>query len=250
MTRLSCMVFSGTGGFIMMCILAAITVVAFVLFYVYGRFVTYTEKRHPKVFLFDLSKILIASTVAAVVNYTFTAKVANAAGHVRIRGKPLEGVGWYISTCTVDVVVGAPLAILFGRLLNQTCLILKRKCHRSEVLQETLDQNCTYGKYGPNHEASKSYIVSSPPVRWTWWYSQTVTWSLCCVLSGFLSGLIVLYSFIFLRLEFNPVAWIAVVITYWNVSCLTKQWVVVSAGRIILTLLSMSIVDFFNKFKI
>lgn len=232
----------------MMVVLGIITVVAYISIYMYCRFVIYTERRHPKVFFFDLLKILLASVVAAAMNYTFTAKVSLAAEHVLIRKRPLEGVGWYIAICTLDAVVGAPLAIVFGKLINYGSAALLPKLRADTALYELCRQNAKYGKYGEQHRAESSYITERPPIKWSWWYSQTVTWTLCTVLSGFFCGLLVLYSFTFVKLVSNPIAWIAISISYWNISCLLKQWVVVSLGRIVLSFLTISIIDLFNKF--
>lgn len=246
---LTCMVFSGRGGFLMMCLLGAATVVGFILIYYYKHFTKHTERRHPKIFFLDLSKMLIATGVAAAVNYTFTAKVSLAASHVTVRGKQLEGIGWYAAMCTTDVALGVPISIVIGRLINRASRCLLNKLPPRTPLWDLCEQNVVYGKYSPSYDASQSYLDASPPIWMSWWYSQTVTWTCACVFSVFISGLVVLGSFELVQSVNNPMAWIAVGITFWNVSCLLKQWIVVTFTRVVLYYLHLAIIDIFNKYS-
>jgi len=248
---LSCMVYSGVGGFVMMCLLGLLTVVAFVSMYAYRRLVTQSESRHPRVFLLDFSKTLVAMGAASLVNYTFTAKVSLAANAVTVRGKSLEGIGWYAAICTMDVVVGTPISIMAGRLLNHVCRYYATRASSAVALwADFLRQNSYYGKYGDYHDVSVDGNRDEVPrVSFAWWYSQTVSWTVCYALSGLLSGLIVLYSFSVMPSVYNPVTWLASSVTFWNLDCLTKQWVVVCFSRGILACLNYGIIDFFNRYE-
>lgn len=243
-----CMVFSGLGGLTMMFLLAAATIASFIGSYYYRRLVRRVESRPPKVFFFDLFKMLVASVVSSMVNYTFTAKVSLAANGVTIRGKPLEGIGWYGAISVMDVTVGAPVSILVGRAINFVCRWVDNKLTMPSPLKDTVHQNRVYGKYSDDHNPDCWYWKGSPLVYWRWWYAQTVTWTCACVISVVASGLLVLYSFILVRSTWNPIAWIAVVLSYWSVNCLLKQWIVVTFGRIILAYFHLAIVDYFNKY--
>lgn len=245
------MVFSGTGGLVIICLLGTITVLTYVGVYIRHRFVTRSERRPPVVFVFDLLKILVASGVAFTVNYTFTAQVSYTAEDIHVRGKRLEGIGWYAAMCTADTFIGAPLSLLIGRGVNCLCRYTRSRLSPTSAWYDLANQNAFYGKYSDEHHAEQEYTASSappPPLRWSWWYSQTVTWTLCNVLSGIVCGLLVLYSFILVRSKLNPITWIAVVITYWSASCLTKQWIVVAVGRTMLAFLQLLLVDTVNRF--
>ncbi|CAJ1019121.1 hypothetical protein, conserved [Leishmania shawi] len=248
MTDVACMVYSGLGGVIMVCLLGVVTLGFFISTYYYRRVCLRTEKRPPRVVCFDLLKMVTAGFVASLANYTFTAKVTWAAGGITVRNKPLEGIGWYGAISVVDVLIGTPLSIAIGRLINRTCQLLEKQMRTPSPLKVTIHQNTIYGNYSDEHDSTCDYRDFVPPVRWVWWYSQTVTWTWACVLGETISGLIVLYSFLLVKSVWNPVAWIAVMISFWNVNCLLKQYVVVLFGRTILSYLRLALIDFFNKY--
>ncbi|KAG5493767.1 hypothetical protein JKF63_01599 [Porcisia hertigi] len=248
MTDLACMVYSGFGGAIMVCFLGITTLTFFTSMYYYRRLCLRNEKRPPLVFFFDLLKMITAGLVSSLVSYTFTAKVAWASSGITVRHKPLQGIGWYCAISVVDVFIGTPLSIIVGRLINQTCQLLDKQMLTPSPWKDTAHQNSIYGKYSDEHDCACDYLESAPPVRWTWWYSQTVTWTWACVLGEMISGLIVLYSFLLVRSVWNPVAWIAVMISFWDVDCLLKQYVVVMCGRIVLSYLRFALIDSFNKY--
>lgn len=243
------MVYSGIGGLIMILLLGAATIGFFVASYAYRRVGLRTEKRPPVVFFFDLLKMLIAGFVSSVVNYTFTAKVSWAANGITVRGKPLEGIGWYGAISVIDVLVGAPLSIAVGRLINRTCRVVDRHLRTASPVKDTVHQNIVYGKYSDAHDCACDYRDSAPPVRWSWWYSQVVTWTCACVLGEMMSGLTVLYSFLLVRSLWNPVAWIAVAVSFWNLNCLLKQYLVVTFSRLFLSYARLAVIDYFNQYK-
>ncbi|KPI84768.1 hypothetical protein ABL78_6186 [Leptomonas seymouri] len=249
MAELACMVYSGLGGVVMAVLLGIATTLFFISSYYYRRCCVRREKRPPVVFFLDLLKMLAAGSVASVVNYTFTAKVSRAANDITVRGKPLEGIGWYGAISVVDVVVGTPLAIAAGRLINRTCNVVDKHLQTPSAWKDTVHQNIVYGKYSDAHDCSCDYSHSAPPVRWSWWYSQVVTWTCACVLGEVMSGLTVLYSFLLVRSLWNPVAWIAVMVSFWNVDCLLKQYLVVIFSRFVLSYARLAVVDYFNQFK-
>ncbi|KAK7198906.1 hypothetical protein NESM_000857200 [Novymonas esmeraldas] len=248
MAGVECMVYSGVGGAVMVCLLGVATLVFFTGMYYYRRLCLRTERRPPRVFAFDLLKMIVAGLVSSLVNYTFTAKVAWAASGITVRHRPLEGIGWYGAISVVDVLVGAPLSIVVGRLINRACRVLDKTPHAPSPLWDTVHQNIVYGKYSDAHDSTLDYRDRAPPVQWAWWYSQTVTWTWACVLGEMMSGLIVLYSFLLLRSVWNPVAWIAVVVSFWNADCLLKQYVVVLFSRIVLSYLRLALIDHFNQY--
>ncbi|KPA77128.1 hypothetical protein ABB37_07438 [Leptomonas pyrrhocoris] len=249
MAELACMVYSGLGGLLMIVLLGLATTVFFISSYYYRRLGAREEKRPPVVFFFDLLKMLVAGSVASLVNYTFTAKVSWAASGITVRGKPLEGIGWYGAISVVDVLVGAPLSIAVGRLINRTCKIVDRHLRTPSPWKDTVHQNTVYGKYSDEHDCSCDYRHTAPPVRWSWWYSQAVTWTCACVLGEMMSGLTVLYSFLLVRSLWNPVAWIAVLISFWNLNCLLKQYIVVTCSRFFLSYARLAVIDYFNQYK-
>lgn len=243
-----CMVYSGLGGALMVCLLGLATLGFFTSTYFYRRLCLRKEQRPPLVFFFDLLKMITAGFVSSLVNYTFTAKVTWAASGIKVRRKPLEGIGWYGAIAVVDVLVGAPLSIVIGKVINRTCRLLDRRLRGPSPWKDTVHQNVVYGKYSDEHDSTCDYRHRAPPVRWAWWYSQTVTWTLACVFGETISGLCVLYSFLLLRSVWNPVAWIAVMISFWNVDCLLKQYVVVMFSRFLLSYLRLALIDYFNKY--
>jgi hypothetical protein len=250
MAELACMVYSGVGGVVMIFLLGLATIVFFVFSYSYRRCCLRKEKRPPVVFFFDLLKMLTAGFVSSIVNYTFTAKVSWAANGITVRGKPLEGVGWYGAISVIDVIVGAPLSIAAGRLINRTCKVLDKHLHTPSPLKDTVHQNMVYGKYSDEHDCACDYRQSAPPVRWSWWYSQVVTWTCASVLGEMMTGLTALYSFLLVRSLWNPVAWIAVMITFCNLNCLLKQYIVVTFSRLVLSYARLAIIDYFNQYKV
>ena len=76
-----------------------------------------------------------------------------------------------------------------------------------------------------------------------------VTWTCACVLGEMMSGLTVLYSFLLVCSLWNPVVWIAVFISFWNLNCLLKPYIVVTLSRLILSYARLAIIDYFNKYK-
>ncbi|KAG5484815.1 hypothetical protein LSCM1_06641 [Leishmania martiniquensis] len=248
MAKVTCMVYSGLGGAILVGLLGLVTIGFFISTYCYRRVCLRDEKRPPLVFLFDLLKMVTAGMVSSLVNYTFTAKVASAASGIVVRQRPLEGIGWYGAISFADAFIGTPVSIAIGRLINRSCQVLDKRMRRPSPWKDTIHQNIIYGKYSDEHDSTCDYRDTPPPLRWVWWYSQTVTWTWACVLGEAMSGLLVLYSFLLLRSLWNPVAWIAVLISFWGADCLLKQYVVVILSHIVLSYLRLALIDFFNKY--
>ncbi|KAG5505990.1 hypothetical protein JIQ42_06785 [Leishmania sp. Namibia] len=248
MAKVTCMVYSGLGGSILVCLLGLATVGFFISTYYYRRMCLRDETRPPLVFFFDLLKMVTAGLVSSLVNYTFTAKVAWAASGITVRHRPIEGIGWYGAVSFVDAFIGTPLSIAVGRLVNRACQLFDNRMRGPSPWKDTIHQNVIYGKYSDEHDSTCDYRDSAPPVRWVWWYSQTVTWMWACVLGEALSGLTVLHSFLLLKSAWNPVAWIAVIISFWDVDCLLKQYVVVMVGHVVLSYLRLALIDSFNKY--
>ena len=172
MAELACMVYSGLGGVVMIFLLGVVTVAFFVSSYYYQRFCSKKEKRPPVVFYFDLLKMLTAGFISAA-NYTFTAKVSWVANGVTVRGKSLEGIGWYGAISVVDVLVGAPLSIAVGRLINRTCKAVHKHLRNSSALKDAAHQNMVYAKYGDEHDCSCDYATAP---RWCGGCGGTHRW--------------------------------------------------------------------------
>lgn len=173
MAELACMVYSGLGGVVMIFLLGVVTVAFFVSSYYYQRFCSKKEKRPPVVFYFDLLKMLTAGFISSAANYTFTAKVSWVANGVTVRGKSLEGIGWYGAISVVDVLVGAPLSIAVGRLINRTCKAVHKHLRNSSALKDTAHQNMVYAKYGDEHDCSCDYATAP---RWCGGCGGTHRW--------------------------------------------------------------------------
>ena len=280
------MPFSGFAGLLIVSLMAVGAVLVYVALFCYQHFVTGSDERPVKVFAFDLSKILISQSGAWVVNLGMTQLVVQrAAAALGLQeSRSIQGIAWYASIFLMDCLVGVPLGIVLGKLLNRWCRWILQdvssqlsnnvpgveECRRSRssidldvaafvadlderdptCLERFCAMNAQYGKYGPHHgEQDYDSELAEASLRCSWWASQLASWTLCVSLSRVLSGLIVLVSFDLLRNSDNIVLEVAVGITEWKTSCAKKQWVVAGAMRIALDLGQIAIIDLFNRLQ-
>lgn len=127
-----CMPFSGMAGLLIVSIMAAGAVGAYVLLYVYQHYRTGRDERPVKVFVFDVSKILISQSGAWIVNLAMTTLVVQEASRALGVGRSaaIEGIAWYASIFMLDCLVGVPLGLVLGKCFNQWCRwYLRRRQH-------------------------------------------------------------------------------------------------------------------------
>jgi hypothetical protein len=118
--RAACMPFSGVAGAILVTFMGILSIVICIIRYMWEH--RRGEDRRPaRVYAYDMCKIAISQTAAWVVNLWITDQVFQTLLSRGADGEELgiEGIGWYTAVFLMDFVVGVPLGIWLGRLVNQ-----------------------------------------------------------------------------------------------------------------------------------
>ena len=230
-----CDVFTGFSG---KCILIGITALAFVSYisiYTYRR-KTGKEKRHPIIFTLDILKIGIGQGFAWGINLINTHRNST---------EMFDPLSWYFPTFLNDEIIAVPLGVVIGKLVNK----LARHSQAAAPLHY-------FGKYAPEQDNARwgrlidSHQDTEVQPLWypSWFGIQLTVWCLCVISSRLIGGLVVPIVNYYLQ-ESSIYYLIAQWIYELEWSCATKRWFFVGFLRVLIDILQIALVDFFNKFR-
>lgn len=115
------------------------------------------------------------------------------------------------------------------------------------------EQNRIYGKYGRGHSGKyeqDSFVDEwGPALDGWWWWSQTLSWSMCVAISRMLSGVAIIVILVAYNAPTNPVVLIAASVSSLPLTCAAKQWLIAGLFRIAVDVVQYLIIDAVNKFR-
>ena len=238
-TKPPCDVFTGPSGH---AVVVGLTLLAFVVYcggYWLRRRVWTTkdgaplESRPLTVFLLDLSKLGLGQGSAWAIN------LANSHRNARFTAT-YDPLSWYFPTFLADELFAVPLGVALGKLV---CCAARRAHARYGVA--ALDRVAHFGRYSPEAgDADEPH----PPVYYSWWATQLVVWVGCVMVSRSVGGLVLPAVELVLghRSPFHGIAR-AIYALRW--SCAAKRLFFAGLLRILIDVLQIAVVDFFNKFR-
>lgn len=216
-----CDIFTGPVGKILILGFTSIAFVSYTFTYYYRKHHLKTETRTNLVFFMDLSKMGLGQGMGFVANIVNAHRNAGA----------FDPLSYYLPTFISDELFGVPLGVLLGRYVNR----LAASSGSFQSLHE-------FGVYSPISMDS----ATPPRPLFRWWLNQLLAWMLCVFVSRMFAGLIVPFVNHHLGTH-SPFYMIALWIYELEWSCDTKRWVFVGAFRIVIDLLQIAFVDYFNK---
>ena len=228
-----CGLFDGASGKLVVLTLTGGAFLAYVLIFRYRRR-RGTDSRTYLVFWLDLAKMGFGQGMAYVIN------VLNA--HRNSAGGAFDATSWYFPTFLNDELIAVPLGVLlwhiFIRLVRRVTSS-EPACAESTFAVALKDS----GKYHPDGAA----FGDDSEIRYSWWAIQLVCWASAVVVSRLLGGLVVPTVAMLLG-DHSPYYLMASWIYALPMSCAAKRWTFAGVFRILIDILQLAIVDFFNKF--
>eukprot|EP01062_Namystynia_karyoxenos_P039101 TRINITY_DN28442_c0_g1_i1.p2 TRINITY_DN28442_c0_g1~~TRINITY_DN28442_c0_g1_i1.p2 ORF type:complete len:289 (+),score=103.26 TRINITY_DN28442_c0_g1_i1:61-867(+) len=221
----SCKVFEGVAGKAIVLSLTLLALCCYVASYAARRRAG-RESRGRRTFALDLSKIGVGQGFAWLIN------LANTRRNSGELSSGLDPLSWYFPTFLGDELFAVPLGVGLGKLV---CLAARTASERGYECW-ALRPLHRFGCYGTG---------PSPSMRW--WAIQLAAWVLCVAVSRVVGGFAVpLFSAVLG--SGSPFERLAKAIFRLSWSCPVKQWVFAGALRILVDLLQLAFVDFFNKY--
>mmetsp|Transcript_56738 Transcript_56738/g.93863 ORF Transcript_56738/g.93863 Transcript_56738/m.93863 type:complete len:261 (+) Transcript_56738:97-879(+) len=240
----ACGLFDGTSGKAVVLVLTGGAFITYVGIYVVRSHFG-TDRRACNIFWLDLLKMGFGQGFAYLVN------VINA--HRNSDETSFDAVSWYFPTFLNDELIAVPLGVCIWHLL----IALVRKL--GDCVPSCGDAPCFRalrhsGRYYDTQHSSKGLVASKatcfvdPDVRYSWWLVQLLFWVICVIASRLLGGLVVpLVARLFG--DHSPYFVLARAIHNLKWSCAAKRWTFAGVFRIVIDLIQLAVVDFFNKFS-
>jgi len=236
-----CELFGGVSGKAVVASLLALAFASYVGSFYFKKHYR-TEARPWNVFWLDLLKMGMGQGFAYGVN------VLNA--HRNTGESGFNPTSWYFPTFLNDELIAVPLGV---GLWHQGVLRAVRSYGGTEpqpgehiVVSALRDSGKYYEGMGSASLASEFW--SDPRVKMSWWSIQCAFW-VCCVITSRLLGGLVVPACAALLGESSPYYLLAEWIYYLPISCAAKRWTFAGVFRVLIDLLQLAVVDFFNKFK-
>ena len=224
-----CDVFTGFSGKLIVIGLTSLAFISYTSIYLYRRFVTNTEQRSYKVYFLDLSKMGGGQLIGFVVNLLNAHRNASS----------FDPLSHYFPTFLADEIFGVPLGVYLGRVVNRIAMKYEDKSTFAESL-------CEFGRYSEIELGNIQNNQESSKVKLLWWFNQLCAWMVCVFISRVLAGAVV--PFCFRMFHYNsPFYIIAQWIYELEWSCDTKRYVFAGLMRVVIDLIQIAFVDYWNK---
>eukprot|EP00906_Rhabdomonas_costata_P013886 RCo019906 len=246
-----CDVFTGPSGRAVVFGLTTLAFLTYVGAYSLRRYVLVSpdgaplEARSPLVFFLDLSKLGLGQFSAWGINLLNTHRNTALA-------ESFDPLSWYFPTFLADELFAVPLGVVLGRVL---CWAARWLRDRHDV--QWCDMLARFGRYYPGQGrpqyssgasgANGESLLGLRRERLSWWGAQLAAWIACVVVSRLLGGL-VLPGFELAMGERSPFHELAEWIYLLPWECGSKRFVFAGFLRVLIDLVQIAVVDFFNKF--
>ena len=233
-----CGVFDGQSGKLLIISLTSLGFVCYMSIF-YTRRKLGKEIRTPMVFFMDLSKMCIGQMFAWAINLLNTHRNASS---------DFDALSWYFPTFLGDELISVPLGVLIGKLVTKG---FQRLGSVNGTFYKCTEPLHVFGRYKP--EANDYYFDMSVnsnynnDIRVSWLFMQMFVWVLCVVASRWLGGLIVPLCEYYLD-DNSPFYLLAEGIYNLDMTCVQKQWLFAGFLRVVIDILQLAFVDFFNKY--
>ena len=229
-----CDVFAGVVGKTILMGMSFIAFSCYIGAYIWRKHYRIDNRSHW-VFAMDMMKIGIGQIFAWGINLLNTHRNAQSL---------FDPLSWYFPTFLGDELISVPLGVFIGKMVQR---LARYGGGDYECIHEFGRYHKSYHSDDPQWQNLYHAQVDIVP-KCSWFIYQTATWVCCVVLSRLLGGLFI--PFVYYIMETSSPFYL---MTQWiyNLpwSCATKQWVFVGFFRLIIDVIQIAFVDYFNKYN-